>query len=215
MERLKLLHSILINGKEYKELKYDTESLTAENFIEASTKAGAITNKVMELNTKLHEKLGMCAIIATDRDIDYADLERAKGRDIISIVKIGRDMFVGEKEISINKEKNTINLKHGLNGKKELKYDLESISIEQFDIAYDKSGYASNKVMELNEAFHLWLGAYSVANAEEMKIEDVMSAAKGKDVLALATLGRTFFTPIAEDIESQEHISQQGSSEEQ
>jgi hypothetical protein len=105
-------------------------------------------------------------------------------------------------------------MKHGIGKKKKFKFDLESITVDQFDLSYGKGGFASQKTMELNEAFHLYLGAYAIANAEECKVEDVIGGLKGKDVVLVATLGRNFFTPIAEDTETMESTSQQNKSDE-
>lgn len=215
MEVIKLLHSIKINGKERKEFEYDTELLTAEQFIGCSTRAGLISNRVMELNAALHEQLGQMAIMNIDRDIDSADLGRLTGRDIVSIAKIGRSMFMPEECIELDMKNSTLTMKHGIDKKKKFKFDLESITVDQFDLSYGKGGFASQKTMELNEAFHLYLGAYAIANAEERKVEDIIGGLKGKDVVLVATLGRNFFTPTAEDTETTESTSQQSKSEEQ
>ncbi len=213
MDKIKLLHALEITGVVRKELEYDTELLTAEQFINCSTKAGFVSNRIMELNATLHEQLGQTAIMNLDRDIDSADLERLTGRDIVSLAQIGRNMFTPEECIKLDMENKTLCMKHGIEGKKEFKFDLESITVDQFDVSYGKGGFASQKVMELNEAFHLYLGAYSIANAEGSKVDDIIGGLKGKDVILVATLGRNFFTPIAEDTETTESTSQPSKSD--
>ena len=215
MDKIKLLHALKVTGVERKELEYDTELLTAEQFINCSTRAGLVSNRVMELNATLHEQLGQTAIMNADRDVDSADLDRLTGRDIVSLAQIGRSMFMPEECIKLDMKNNTLTMKHGIGKKKKFKFDLESITVEQFDLSYGKGGFASQKTMELNEAFHLYLGAYAIANAEEQKVEDIISDLKGKDVVLVATLGRNFFTPIAEDTETTESTSQTSKSDEQ
>lgn len=215
METMNLLHSIEVNGEEKKKFEYDVEKLTAEQFIHCSTKAGMVSNRIMELNATLHEKLGQYAIINLNREVDESDLDRLTGRDIVALATIGRNMFAQEECIKIDEKNKIVTMKHGISGKRSFNYDLESITVEQFDTSYGKGGYASQKVMELNEAFHLYLGAYAVANAEGEKVENIISGIHGKDVLLMATLGRNFFTPTAEDTETMENTSQQSKSEEQ
>lgn len=215
MNTIKLLNALEINGEKRKELSYDIEALSAEQFAECSVKAGLVSNRVMELNATLHEKIGQYAVINTDRDIDSADLDRLTGRDIVSLAKIGRDIFVPEKDIKLDINAGIMKMKHGIGGKKEFKFDLESITIDQFETSYGAGGFASQKVMELNEAFHLYLGAYAIANAEACKVEDIIDNVKGKDVILIATLGRHFFTPIAADTEEMENILLPSESEEQ
>ena len=214
MEKLRLLHAIDVNGDERKEFEYDTELLTAEQFIGCSTRAGLISNRVMELSATLHEQLGQLAIMNMNQEVDVSDLSRIKGRDIVAIANIGRNMFKPDEDVKIDMENRTITMKHGIAGTKVMNFDLESITVNQFDLSYGKGGYASNKAMELNEAFHLYLGAYAIANDNNMKIDDVVSGLGGKDVILVATLGRNFFTPIAEDTEKMGSTSPESSSEE-
>lgn len=214
MEKLRLLHAIDVNGEERKEFEYDTELLTAEQFIGCSTRAGLISNRVMELSATLHEQLGQLAIINMNQEVDVSDLSRIKGRDIVAIANIGRSMLKPDKDVKIDNENNILTMKYGIDGKKVMDFDLESITVDQFDFAYGKGGYASNKAMELNEAFHLYLGAYALANANDVKVDNIVGGLRGKDVILVATLGRNFFTPIAEDTEKMESISQESNSEE-
>jgi hypothetical protein len=54
-----------------------------------------------------------------------------------------------------------------------------------------------------------------LAQPYDFKEMPIRSGLKGKDVVLVATLGRNFFTPIAEDTETTESTSQQSKSEEQ
>lgn len=92
---LVLDNPILINGKEVKELTYDPQEITAEQFSVACAKSAAMdksktmTFKVKENDYALHLYLGMMAVIAVNPDIDVSDLERVKGFDILDLTNIG------------------------------------------------------------------------------------------------------------------------------
>lgn len=98
MGNLKLISPIEINGKNVKELTYDTNEITVDLYIKAETqkfRQGVAGNRAgaAEIDYGLHLNLGFAAIIAVNSDIDWSDLERVKGRDIVAIGKIGRDFF--------------------------------------------------------------------------------------------------------------------------
>ena len=92
---LVLDNPILINGKEVRELTYDPQEITAEQFSIACAKAASmektktLTLKVKENDHALHMYLGMMAIIAVNPGIDVSDLERIKGFDILDVTNIG------------------------------------------------------------------------------------------------------------------------------
>lgn len=105
-ESIHLLKPIEINGKEYQNLTYDCDEITAEMFNRASVLAasagkqtGEANMSVMELDSSLHMYLGMMSIIAINPEIDIQDLKRVKGMDIVKIVRVGRNFItrsVGE-----------------------------------------------------------------------------------------------------------------------
>jgi hypothetical protein len=92
---LVLDNPILINGAEVKELTYDPQEITAEQFSVACAKSAAMdksktmTFKVKENDYALHLYLGMMAVIAVNPGIAIADLERIKGFDILDLTNIG------------------------------------------------------------------------------------------------------------------------------
>lgn len=98
-ESIHLSKPIDINGKQYKELSYDWDEITAGMFNRASALAtssnrtGDTNLSVMELDSSLHMYLGMMAIIAINPEIDVQDLQRIKGMDIVKIVMIGRSFI--------------------------------------------------------------------------------------------------------------------------
>lgn len=99
MNTIKLNKPIMINGKEVKELTYNTEKITAGQFCEAETyRFSAGGNKPVmttyEFDHGLHLYLGMMAIVAENPHIDIKDLERVTGYDMIKIASVGRNFIL-------------------------------------------------------------------------------------------------------------------------
>lgn len=99
MNKITLKTPIMIDGKEVKELTYDTAQITAGQFCEAEAyKFVASGNKptltTYEFDSGLHLYLGMMAVIAVNPGIDVKDLERIKGWDMIQLVRIGRNFIL-------------------------------------------------------------------------------------------------------------------------
>lgn len=103
---------IQINGNTIKELTYDPQEITAEQFSIACAKSSAmeksktVTLKVKENDYSLHMYLGMMAVIAVNPEIDVADLERIKGFDILSLTNIGT-FFTLRRQAAISEENNS------------------------------------------------------------------------------------------------------------
>lgn len=97
MDTLKLKKPIKIDGKEVAELTYDADEITAEAFITAESRKFAASSKkggtgaVLEFDYSMHLELGFAAIIAVNPQIDYSDLKRIKGADLVAVAKIGRN----------------------------------------------------------------------------------------------------------------------------
>lgn len=105
MEKLKLGTPLIINGKQYKELTYDTSAITVTMFAEAEArKLRATTAKAggsagaFELDYTLHIYLGMMAVIAVNSEIDITDLERLSGYDVMALMRIGRNFTTSRLE---------------------------------------------------------------------------------------------------------------------
>lgn len=99
-KKLKLATPIIINGKPIDSFDYDVDEISGELFMEAEIQQKSATNykggmSPMEFNTGLHLYLGMAAIIALDSKVDWSDLLRIKGKDIVKIVAIGRTFITG------------------------------------------------------------------------------------------------------------------------
>ena len=96
MNKIQLRQPLMINGKEVKELTYDTAQITVGQFCEAETyslAAGGNKPKITthEFDHGLHIYLGMMAVIAVNPAIDVTDLERVKGFDTVQLANIGRN----------------------------------------------------------------------------------------------------------------------------
>jgi len=96
-----LRNPITINGKMVKELTYDANEITSAMFAEADArkmlasgaKSGNLSGAV-ELDYGLHLYLGFAAIIAVNPEIDFTDLERIKGPDVMQVMKVGRNFII-------------------------------------------------------------------------------------------------------------------------
>ena len=97
---LKLEKPIIVNGETVTELPYDSESITPALFCAADTKRREATGSkvalapVVEFDSGLHLYLGFAAFIAVDGKLDFSDLERITGRDIVTIMNIGRNFIL-------------------------------------------------------------------------------------------------------------------------
>lgn len=100
---LTLDNPLKVNGRDYTELNYDTNEITAQMFAEADankmrasgSKGGNLAGAV-ELDYGLHLYLGFAAIISVNPEIALEDLERIKGFDVMKIMRIGRDFITGK-----------------------------------------------------------------------------------------------------------------------
>lgn len=108
-QKLELRQPVVINGKNYKELEYDFDELTCEDYATAATYAdskalrasqsGKPNASIMEQNISFHMYLGMIAVVAANRElIDIADMERIKGYDLVKITQVGRNFIAGRSE---------------------------------------------------------------------------------------------------------------------
>jgi len=98
---LNLINPIQINGKTVKVLTYDPDEITCELFAQADSQklratGGAAKGGVSgaaEIDYSFHLYIGFAAIIAVNPDIDYSDLNRIKGPDVMEVMKIGRNFM--------------------------------------------------------------------------------------------------------------------------
>ena len=97
---VKLFNPVMINGKEVKEFTYDIETITIDQFQEAERRAAFAAAKeqmvvidFLESNGSFLAWIGFFAILNVNPDVDIEDLKRIKGRDMMSIYKIGRNFI--------------------------------------------------------------------------------------------------------------------------
>lgn len=102
---LELKNRIKINGSEVTELTYDANEITPILFAqaEAMKKQDAGLKNVaivpaVEFDFSLHMYLGFAAVIAVNPSIDFSDMERIHGRDLVSLMQIGRNFILLSEE---------------------------------------------------------------------------------------------------------------------
>jgi len=93
-----LTQPIQINGKEVAELTYDMDEISTEMFAEAEANKLVATKAnnragVLEVDYSMQLYLGFAAIIAINPGYDMADMERVKGRDVMQVMRIGRNFI--------------------------------------------------------------------------------------------------------------------------
>lgn len=98
---IKLANPITVNGKEVTVLQYNTEEITGALFCEADAKrriaAGSKNIAIApaaEFDYGLHLYLGFAACIAADTALDFTDLERIHGVDVVQFMSIGRNFIM-------------------------------------------------------------------------------------------------------------------------
>lgn len=108
METIKLSRPLLINGEGRTELPYDLDAVSSDQFIRAESiaksKATEFTFGTAENDYAFHLELGFAAIMAADQSVDQSDLERIAGRDLMSVMRAGRN-FIGDSSDSPEEEK--------------------------------------------------------------------------------------------------------------
>lgn len=98
---LRLNFPLTVNGKIYDELSYDTDEITPLQFCEADAKRGkaavqkAGSFSLAEMDYSFHLYLGYAAIVTQHPEIDYTDLDRLKGPDVMQVSRIGRTFTLG------------------------------------------------------------------------------------------------------------------------
>lgn len=92
-ETLKLRKPLTINGKKVKELTYDADEITILEYKEANNRTMSFDMSLAESDYNLHLQIGFAAIIAVNPNIDIADLERMKGKDLYKVSIIGRNFI--------------------------------------------------------------------------------------------------------------------------
>ena len=105
VETIELSKPIIIDDVEVRELTYDIESITTDQFLEADVLASdaamqrsKVNAKVAELDSGFHFYLGIEAVIAANPDYSVEDVKRVKGPDIMKLMRIGRNFMTAGAE---------------------------------------------------------------------------------------------------------------------
>lgn len=118
---IKLKNPIEVNGKTLTELKYNTDKITGALFCEADAKrriAAGVKNVALapaaEFDYSLHLYMGYAACIAANGELDFADMERAHGADVIEIMSVGRNFMLQSEDLqqSNSDEQSEITAEH-------------------------------------------------------------------------------------------------------
>ena len=106
---IKLVNPITVNNKELAELQYNTDEITGALFCEADSKrrfaAGSKNVSIApaaEFDYGLHLYLGYAAVVAASGEIDFADLERIHGADLVGIMEVGRNFIMKSEDSEQN-----------------------------------------------------------------------------------------------------------------
>jgi hypothetical protein len=98
---IQLSNPITINGKQVVALAYDTVGITGALFCEADSRrrfaAGSKNISIApaaEFDYGLHLYLGYAACVAAAPEVDFADLERIHGEDLVDIMAVGRNFIM-------------------------------------------------------------------------------------------------------------------------
>ena len=105
--KLALKNPIKIDGKEVKEVTYDSNEIDGILFATAESKrktaAGMKNTSITpaaEFDFGLHLYLGYAAIIAVNPSYDFSDMERIKGHDVVEVMQIGRNFMLASDKAS-------------------------------------------------------------------------------------------------------------------
>lgn len=112
---IKLVNPISVNGKNMAELQYDTVEITGQMFCEADAKrriAAGTKNVAIapaaEFDYGLHLYLGYAACIAATPELDFSDLERIHGVDVVEVMAVGRNFILkSEDSVQSNSDEHT------------------------------------------------------------------------------------------------------------
>ena len=110
-DTLKLSNPIKINGTEITEVTHDSNEIDGILFATAESKkktAAGIKNASIsvsaEFDPALHLYLGFAAIVAVNSSFDFSDVERIKGKDIVEVMRIGRNFILMSDQTSAEKD---------------------------------------------------------------------------------------------------------------
>ena len=86
--KITLRNPIKIDGKKVKEITYDTEKITIDDYL-AAIERGGRTGLSIETDYGAHLQLGFAAVVGANPDIAVEDLQRITGYDLIQFTDVG------------------------------------------------------------------------------------------------------------------------------
>lgn len=103
MKTIELRKPIHVNNQAVKILSYDPDAITNDLYLAACAKSSISGNAMnasvmLETDKALHLKLGMAAILAANPHMDWNDVERICGPDLLTVSNIGRFFILGKSE---------------------------------------------------------------------------------------------------------------------
>lgn len=107
MKTIELRKPIFVDNQEVKVLSYDPYAITNDLYLAACAKSSISGNTMnasvmLEMDKAMHLKLGMAAILAANPKMDWSDVERICGPDLLTVANIGRFFTIGKlEEISV------------------------------------------------------------------------------------------------------------------
>lgn len=191
MNTIKLQSPLLVNDQGLEELTYDFSKLDETDLLDviANCHFGQEAfSALLETDYSLHMWLIFKAIIKVNPSIDIEDLKRITGKDCIKLVGIGRDFF-NEQSIS----ENSVELDSRV-----FAINSDSLITEQYMAADVESRLYANKIQKPcimtagnDMAFHLYLGYYLLASANEVSVESLRKLQMA-DLIKIMLVGRNF-----------------------
>lgn len=97
MEKLVLKKSIMINGAEVKEIKYDFENMTLKDMCEAEkrmTGNGQVSTTLEEMNYSWHSYVFAAAAVKSNPGTDISDYMRLEGTDALKAKRMARNFIL-------------------------------------------------------------------------------------------------------------------------
>ncbi len=103
-----LRNPIMKNGKKYNVLKYDTDKISVNDYIDAVSIREISVNLSVQMALAAHPKLGIYAVVRAMDGFVPEDLEeQIKGTDIIQLANIGLNFTRGRADLEDDSSEET------------------------------------------------------------------------------------------------------------
>ena len=105
VETIKLLNPVMIDNEPVRQLTYDIDAISSDQFIRAEILAADAAMrehktmaKVVELDAGFHIYLGVMAVLAANPGYAVEDVMRIKGPDLRKVMNVGRNFMIAGAE---------------------------------------------------------------------------------------------------------------------